>query len=232
METRNLGIIRALGWERAPAGLEFACATEGLAAARVAGSAVAPRVVRVRITAGPPPVAKTFSYVVGHSDPGRWSIDSTADGITLRTEHLAVEASLDPWRLTFRTADGLLLTHEVPDDVNFAGQRLGPRPGLQVETLPHDPARRGLGGAEAVLLDPEDHFYGSGERFTRLDLVGRSFRIWNRTPYGARSDLAYKNLPVLVGSRGYGLFVDVPTAVRVDLGSASNRAYHVEADGQ
>jgi alpha-D-xyloside xylohydrolase len=232
METRNLGIIRALGWERAPAGLEFACATEGLAAARVAVSAVAPRVVRVRITAGPLPVVKTFSYVVGHSDPGRWSIDSTADGIPLRTEHLAVEASLDPWRLTFRTADGLLLTHEVPDDVNFAGQRLGPRPGLQVETLPHDPARRVLGVVEAMLLDPEDHFYGSGERFTRLDLVGRSLRIWNRNPYGARSDLAYKNLPVLVGSRGYGLFVDVPTAVRVDLGSASNRAYHVEADGE
>jgi len=82
-----------------------------------------------------------------------------------------------------------------------------------------------------LLLDPEDHFYGGGERFGRLDLVGRSVRIWNRNPYGARSELAYKNLPVIVGSRGYGLFVDVPSAVDFHLGSRSNRAYTVEADG-
>src|SRR6185295_20190895 len=74
--------------------------------------------------------------------------------------------------------------------------------------------------------------YGSGERFTRLDLVGRTVSIWNRNPYGARSDLAYKNLPILVGSRGYGLFVDVPTQVSFHLGSGSNRAWSVEAIGQ
>ena len=47
-----------------------------------------------------------------------------------------------------------------------------------------------------LLLDPEDHFYGGGEKFTRLDHVGRTIRIWNRNPYGARSELAYKNIPL------------------------------------
>src|SRR5262249_26716655 len=82
------------------------------------------------------------------------------------------------------------------------------------------------------LLDPEDHFYGGGERFTRLDQVGRSVRIWNRNSYGARSELAYKTLPVIVGRRGYGLFVDVPTAVTFHLGSRSNRTLGLEADGE
>jgi alpha-D-xyloside xylohydrolase len=232
METRNLGIVRALAWERTAAGLEFPCVTEGLAAARVAVSAVAPRVVRVRMTAGPLVTPKAFSYVVDRPDAGSWSVAAADGGVTLRTAHVTVEASLDPWRLTFRSSDGRLLTYEVPDDVTFAGQRLGPRPGFQVESLPHDPARRVLGVVETLLLDPEDHFYGSGERFTRLDLVGRSVEIWNRNPYGARSGLAYKNLPVLVGSRGYGLFVDVPTAVSFRLGSGSNRAYSVEASGE
>ena len=231
METRNLGIVRALAPERTRDGLEFPCVTEGLAAARVAVSAVAPRVVRVRMTAGPLVTPKAFSYVVDHPDAGSWAVGVADGGVTLSTEYLVVEASLDPWRLTFRSADGQLLTHEVPDDVNFAGQRFGPRPGFQVESLPHDPARRVLGVVETLLLDPEDHFYGSGERFTRLDLVGRTVEIWNRNPYGARSGLAYKNLPLLVGSRGYGLFVDVPTAVSFRLGSDSNRAYSVEAVG-
>jgi len=231
VETRNLGIVRALGWERTAAGIEFQCVTEALAAARVALSAVAPRVVRVRMTAGPVAAPKRFSYVVGRPDPGPWSVDGGANRVTLSTGHLVVEASLDPWQLTYRTQDGRLLTHQVHDDANFAGQRFGPRPGLEVESLPHDPARRVRGVVETLLLDPEDHFYGSGERFGRLDLVGRSVRIWNRNPYGARSELAYKNLPVIVGSRGYGIFVDVPTAVGLHLGSRSNRAYTVEAEG-
>src|SRR5262245_29558852 len=232
METRNLGLARALAWERTPDGLEFPCVTDGLAAARLALSAAAPRVVRVRITPGPLPAPKPFSYVVGRADAGSGSVAAVADGVTLRAAHVVVEARLDPWRLTFRSPDGRLLTQEVPDDVNFAGQRLGPPPGFRVESLPHDPVRRVFGVVETLLLDPEDHFYGGGERFTRLDLVGRTVQIWNRNPYGARSELAYKNLPVLVGSRGYGLFVDVPTAVSFRLGSGSNRAYCVEAVGE
>jgi alpha-D-xyloside xylohydrolase len=231
MESRNLGIARALAWERTPDGLAFSCVTEGLAAARVALHAVAPHVVRVRMTAGPLPTDKSFSYVIGRPVSGSWSVDAGAHRVTLRTDQLVVEAGLDPWQLTYRGTDGRLLTHEVPDDVNFAGQRLGPRPGFQVESRPDDPARRVLGVVETLLLDPEDHFYGSGERFARLDLVGRTVRIWNRNPYGARSGLAYKNLPLVVGSRGYGIFVDVPTAVTFHLGSGSNRTYTVEAAG-
>ena len=84
---------------------------------------------------------------------------------------------------------------------------------------------------ETLLLDPEDHFYGGGEKFTRLDHVGRTIRMWQRNPYGARTELAYKNIPLLVGTRGYGLFVDVPTAVTFHLGSLSNRSYTIHAAG-
>ncbi len=231
MESRNLGLGRALAWERTPDGVDFQCVTEGLAAARVGVSVVGPRTVRARITPGAAPVAKGFSYVVSRPTAGSWTVEATSGRVTVRAAHVVVEATLDPWQLAFRTRDGRLLTQEVPDDVNFAGHRLGPRPGLQVEGLAHDPARRVLAVVESLLLDPEDHFYGGGEKFTRLDHVGRTIRIWNRNPYGARSELAYKNIPVLVGSRGYGLFVDVPTAVTFHLGSRSNRTLTVEAAG-
>jgi alpha-D-xyloside xylohydrolase len=231
MESRNLGLGRALAWERTPDGVEFRCATELLAPARVAVEVAGPRAVRVRITAGAAAVAKAFTYVTERPERGPWTLETPEGRVVLRTAHLTVEATLDPWQLAFRTADGRLLTHEVQDDVNFAGQRLGPRPGLQVESLPHDPARRALAVVDSLLLDPEDHFYGGGEKFTRLDHVGRSIRIWNRNPYGARSETAYKNIPLLVGSRGYGLFVDVPTAVTFHLGSRSNRTFTIEAAG-
>ncbi len=231
MDIRNLGLIRALGWERTPHGVEFRCVTELLAPARVAVEAAGPRGVRVRITAGATPLAKAHTYVVNRPDAGAGRVETPEGRVILRTAHLVVEATLDPWQLTFRSADGRLLTHQVSDDVNFAGHRLGPRPGLEVETLPIDPARRTLAVMDNLLLDPEDHFYGGGEKFTRLDHVGRTIRIWNRNPYGSRSELAYKNIPVLIGSRGYGLFVDVPTAVTFHVGSRSNRTFTVEAAG-
>src|SRR5262245_66360136 len=103
---------------------------------------------------------KRFSYVVGRPDPGSWSVDSTAGRVTLRTEHVVVEASLDPFQLNFRTPDGRLLTHQGHDDANFAGHRFGPRPGLEVESLPHDPALRVRGVVHTHLLNPQHHFFG------------------------------------------------------------------------
>ncbi len=232
MESRNLGITRALSWQHIPRGAQFQCAVAGLVALNVTVTSVGPRMVRVRITLGSVPPPKTFTYVVGQPAPGECRVEERNGRVALMTPSLAVEATLDPWQLTFRTADGRLLTQEVLDDVNFGGHQLGPRPGVEAEGLPHDPARRILSVVENLLLDPEDHFYGGGEKFTRLDLVGRTIRCWQRNPYGARQELAYKNIPLIVGTRGYGIFVDVPTAVTFHLGSRSNRTYTIEAAGQ
>src|SRR5262249_41856905 len=110
MEPRNLGLLRAVGWERMPDGLAFSCETGGLASARVTVHAVAPRVVRVRITAGPLETAKGFTYVTGRPSPSAWSADAADGAVTLRTAHVVVEARLDPWQLAFMTPDGRLLT--------------------------------------------------------------------------------------------------------------------------
>ena len=96
METRNLGIVRALGWERTATGIELWCVTEALAAARVTLSAVAPRVVRVRTTAGPLAAPKRFTYVVGRPEPGSWSVEQGENRVSLSMGHLVVEATLDP----------------------------------------------------------------------------------------------------------------------------------------
>src|SRR5262249_58215717 len=132
------------------------------------------------IGAGATPIAKAQSYVVRRPDAGAVQVETSEGRVTLRTAHLVVEATLDPWQLAFRTPDGRLLTHEVSDDVNFAGHRLGPRPGFQVETLPLDPARRTLATLENLLLDPEDHFYGGGAKLTPPGRAGRALRRLSR----------------------------------------------------
>src|SRR4030095_5070801 len=119
LETRNLGIVRALGWERTAMGIDFQCVTEGLAAVRVALSAIAPRVVRGPTTPGPVAAAKRFSYVVGRPNPGSWSVDADTSRVVLTTAQIVVEASLEPWQLLFRTPDGPLLTPQFHRDANL-----------------------------------------------------------------------------------------------------------------
>ena len=102
METRNLGLIRALGWERTSHGVEFRCVTELLAPARVAVEAAGPRALRVRITAGASPLPKAQTYVVARPDADAGRVETSEGRVTVRTSHLVVEASLDPWQLTFR----------------------------------------------------------------------------------------------------------------------------------
>ena len=84
MEPRNLGLLRALGWERTPGGVEFRCVTELLAAARVAVEVAGPHAVRVRITAGAVPVDKAFSYVVGRPETGPWTVEAAEGRVIVR----------------------------------------------------------------------------------------------------------------------------------------------------
>jgi len=232
MESKNIAVQRAISWQPVDNGIQCQCVAGGLVATNVTVRVVSPRILRVRVTPGAVAPPKAFSYVVSQSSRVPFGIQEEGDIVRLSSECLIAEIGLDPWCLTFRTSDGHLLTQEVPGDTNFGGDLLAPPPGFRAEGLPHDPARKILAVVETLLLNPEDNFYGGGERFTRLNHVGRTIRIWNRNPYGARTDFAYKNMPILVGTRGYGLFVDVPTSVTFHLGSLSNRSYTIEASGQ
>src|SRR5262249_53453552 len=113
MDSRNLGLIRALGWEPTPHGVEFRCVTELLAPARVAVETAGPRAGRVRITAGATPLPKRQTYLVQRPDGGAAHVETPEGRVIVRTAHLVVEATLDPWQLTFREPGGRLLTQQV-----------------------------------------------------------------------------------------------------------------------
>ncbi|MDR2649797.1 MAG: alpha-xylosidase [Clostridiales bacterium] len=61
-------------------------------------------------------------------------------------------------------------------------------------------------------------FYGLGERFGPFVKNGQAVDIWNEDG-GASSDLAYKNIPFCLSSRGYGIFVNDPGQVSFEVAS-------------
>jgi len=67
-------------------------------------------------------------------------------------------------------------------------------------------------------LSVGEHIYGLGERFTPFVKNGQSVDIWNEDG-GTSSEQSYKNIPFYLSSKGYGVFVNHPEKVSLEIGS-------------
>lgn len=76
----------------------------------------------------------------------------------------------------------------------------------------------------ATHIAPGENFCGTGERFERPNLLGQQLDLVNFDAAGVNNDRTYKNVPLLLSSRGYGLFVHSSARMRLDIGRHSNRS--------
>lgn len=68
---------------------------------------------------------------------------------------------------------------------------------------------------------PNETFAGTGERFDRMDLAGRTLNIENVDALGSTSPRTYKNIPFYLSSRPYGLFALTSAYLRLSLAGVS-----------
>lgn len=73
---------------------------------------------------------------------------------------------------------------------------------------------------ERLDLAVDEYVYGLGERFTPFVKNGQSVDIWNEDG-GTSSEIAYKNVPFYISSRGYGVFVNHPENVSFEIATES-----------
>jgi alpha-D-xyloside xylohydrolase len=102
-------------------------------------------------------------------------------------------------------------------DRNVHGLLTTPLPGVII-------GERGPEALWSWALTADERIYGLGERFTPLDHRGERLTLWNGDAWGTTTDAAYKNIPFLHSSRGYGLFFHTPAPVTLELGSPSRRS--------
>ena len=69
-----------------------------------------------------------------------------------------------------------------------------------------------------LALDVGELVYGLGERFTPLVKNGQSVDIWNEDG-GTSSEISYKNIPFYLTSGGYGVFINHPGRVSLEVAS-------------
>ena len=73
--------------------------------------------------------------------------------------------------------------------------------------------------------------HGLGERFGAFNKVGQSISLWNADG-GTSSDQAYKNVSFWLSSRGYGIYIDNPGKVELEIGSERCSRVQTSVEGQ
>jgi alpha-D-xyloside xylohydrolase len=99
----------------------------------------------------------------------------------------------------------------------------------RAESLPVGLVTRGATGSVSRTLfsvhaEHDERFAGTGERFARLDLSGKTLVLENTDALGVNNRRAYKNVPLVVSSRKYGVFVHTSAHVRLSVADVSTRA--------
>jgi len=76
--------------------------------------------------------------------------------------------------------------------------------------------------------DADECFYGTGERFAKMDLAGKTLKLENDDGMGVNSRRCYKNIPFYISGRPYGLFVHTSSKIRLSLADVSTRAVQAQ----
>ena len=197
---------------------------------RCAIETLAPEIVRVRFT---PPGGlrepRTWSIAPGDVDvpwEGRPRTDRTGfanpsprvsnvdGGVTIATKAMQVDVQLQPFRLTWRMADGRAFASDRETQGYQASER--------VTTLRHWMTR-----------ENERHYYGLGDKTGPLNLQGRRLRTLQMDALGYNgqsSDPLYKHWPFYIGRDpasgiAYGIYYDTQSTCAFDFGAEYDN-YH------
>jgi alpha-D-xyloside xylohydrolase len=83
----------------------------------------------------------------------------------------------------------------------------------------------------ALDLSVHEKIYGLGERFGPFVKNGQSLEIWNEDG-GTSSELTYKNIPFYISSRGYGVFVNHPGKVMLEVQSERTTRVNIVVEAE
>jgi alpha-D-xyloside xylohydrolase len=188
-----------------------------------------PDVLRVQLSFAEPPGDHLTEMLVATPPTKRLTIAETSDDrdnddgddrdngddiLVISAGGTEARLSKDPWRLEF----GNYATE--PADTSF------------VEPVAEPGGYASTDGAiscyETFRMAPGEELWGLGERFLGPSLRGRRLIHWIDEPFGTNTtDRVYKSVPLVVSSRGYGVFVHQPERAVFDLGAGSTASASV-----
>ncbi|HEY0763383.1 MAG TPA: TIM-barrel domain-containing protein [Pyrinomonadaceae bacterium] len=191
---------------------------------------LAPDLIRVRASFTKPIPARDHSWAIAKEDwnTPRWTVSEATDLITITTDELEVVIRRSPVLIEFRDAHThrVLNSDERPMSYDATGR---------LNSMMFDP-KAGMFVAASKKLGFDEHFYGLGEKASRLDKRRSSFVNWNSdTPgYVEGKDPIYQTIPFYLGlQRGiaYGIFFDNSYRSYFNFGQSSQQRAWFGAEG-
>ncbi|NDJ76487.1 MAG: alpha-xylosidase [Chloroflexi bacterium] len=177
---------------------------------------VAPGIVRVLLEDDASDPARVRLARELPAPDGSITLRRTNDSVTIKGEHIQVQVTLKPFHIVFFGPDGRRLL-----DQNYSEKTA---PGT-LSVLPFGFSRvdgERVAFHETFAAEPDEHFFGFGEKFTEFDKRGQRLEMWNYDPAGVHYEQTYKNVPFFISTRGYGLFVDSVMPVQFDMGLSNH----------
>jgi len=191
---------------------------------------LAPDLIRVRASFTKHIPARDHSWAIAKQDwpTPRWNLTEASDLITIATDELEVVIRRSPLLIEFRDAR----THRV---INTDERPMSYDANGRLNSMMFDP-KAGIFVAASKKLGFDEHFYGLGEKASRLDKRRSSFINWNSdTPgYFEGRDPIYQTIPFYIGlQRGiaYGIFFDNSYRSYFDFGKSSQQRAWFGAEG-
>ena len=143
------------------------------------------------------------------------SVTESSAGVTLATDTGTLRIARNPFTLSLMDRTERDIFRDNPGDVDGLGRPF---------VLPLGYARS-AGNIPALSfsfhLDSDEHLFGLGEKFLPLNRRGQRIVSWTQDAFGSTSERSHKNIPLLISSRGYGLFLDTGARITWDLGTTS-----------
>lgn len=184
-----------------------------------------PDVFRFNLEANPETAGGTGIGIKSDQVEAPVDIDYTEDQqqVILETDALSIHVGLDPWTFSVIDKSGqVLFKHRREERVgknNRTVQPLGFSESEKSEWI-YDIETTGLG----FNIQPNEHYYGLGERFTAFDKRGHSATVKVTQPHSTDNTRAYKNVPFYLSTNGYGMFVDTTQQTEFSFGSGGGSA--------
>jgi alpha-D-xyloside xylohydrolase len=148
-------------------------------------------------------------------------IIQTENQIQLMSEDCHVTITLDPFNISWFRPDGFLLLEQNATDSDTT-DRLTALPFGLSQFDNNSPVFH-----DTFTAQPDEHYYGFGEKFSHLDKRGQRLEMWNYDAFGSNSERAYKNVPFYLSTQGYGIFVDSVSRVNFDAAYSNHSVFMI-----
>ncbi|EPT05875.1 hypothetical protein FOMPIDRAFT_41842 [Fomitopsis schrenkii] len=148
------------------------------------------------------------------------------DGVaswTLRSGDLSAEITQNPYTIAFRSPQRWTLRSASNGSCLTTDFSSNPHPERPPENVRYTNSE--------LNLSPGELIYGLGEQFGAFVKNGQSVSIWNQDG-GTSSEQAYKCVPFYITNRNYGVFINHPGEVEVEIGSEKVSRVGISVSGE